>query len=220
MEKVVFLGDSITAGENNAGISFVDYYAEFSPDSAITKIACSGTTFGEYSIYPVERHSLSYVIQDRAQDIAGADKIFIEYGLNDVAAIVVGNVSLMQAILAFARCLDAIKQLAPHAEIYFLSLGSSRIAMPHFQAICNYLFGADGYLKSYISYFQVSDDIVAIRYDALVRAIAKQLPVISMFDSSKNIVNTFSSDGLHPNDIGHRLIAKNILKYFSKESDS
>ena len=67
--KNLFFGDSLTSGENNDGKSFVEYI----PHSE--KVGVSGTTIGEYSIYPVDGYSLLSQIPRNIEKIKKAEGV-------------------------------------------------------------------------------------------------------------------------------------------------
>ena len=114
----LFFGDSLTAGENNNNISFVDYVK-----GNTMNLGISGTTIGEYSIYPVDGNSLLGVINRNQNAIKTSDKIFLEYGCNDVAAIMCGFATIQIVTVSLVKAIDWIKQLNPRCKIYFLALG-------------------------------------------------------------------------------------------------
>lgn len=114
----LFFGDSLTAGENNNDTSFVDYVK-----GNTMNLGISGTTIGEYSIYPVDGNSLLGVINRNQNAIKYADKIFLEYGCNDVAAIMCGFATIQTVTVSLVKAIDWIKQLNPVCKIYFLALG-------------------------------------------------------------------------------------------------
>ena len=75
----IFFGDSITAAENcqyNEGYCYL-------LDPAFINEAISGTTIGEYSIYPVDGCSLSSIYPE-TESLKCIEEVYLEYGVNDV----------------------------------------------------------------------------------------------------------------------------------------
>lgn len=64
--KVVFFGDSLTVGEGNKNISFADLAFQ---DATKVKLCESGSTVGEYSIYPVDGNSLLSKLFQNVRDV-------------------------------------------------------------------------------------------------------------------------------------------------------
>lgn len=95
MQKLLFVGDSFTAGENNNFISYVQYIDK-SYDS--TQIGVPGTTIGEYSLYSVDGFSLLSQIDKYKDDISKANTIFLEYGINDISSMLGNKVSYQQIL--------------------------------------------------------------------------------------------------------------------------
>lgn len=95
MKKLLFIGDSFTAGENNNFISYAQYLDK-NYDS--TQIGVAGTTIGEYSLYLVDGFSLLSQIQRYKDDISKAGTIFLEYGINDISSMLGNKVSYQQIL--------------------------------------------------------------------------------------------------------------------------
>lgn len=200
----LFLGDSFTSGENNDNISFADYVKGNSHNLGI-----SGTTIGEYSIYPVDGNSLLSIISKNTELISNADKIFIEYGINDVSAIMCGFTTEQHVIISFVKALDWIKQLNPNADIYFLALSEDRDIIENFAKLqCTYL--KTDYFKFYDFIFPKS--IWSTTYVSLIRALAKVVKVVPMI-TEFSFEEHIDKDNLHPNDKGYRLIAETVSEY-------
>lgn len=205
----VFFGDSITEG-SNCDISFADY---FNPVSITENNGISGTTIGEYSIYPVDGNSLLSVYNKPGGRITAADRIFLEYGTNDVSAIMCGFTSLQTVIVSFIKALDGIKQINPRAKITFLAISLDHdIIYKHSELQCNYL--KNDYFKGYDFNFPVN--LCTSYYQQLIQAVSKRIQVIPMIDDitffDEN-AECISNDNLHPNRKGHYIIAENIKKY-------
>lgn len=199
------MGDSYTSGENNGFRSYVDHLNW--EGCIIDSIGISGTTMGEYSIYPVDGQSLLAQIKENAQKIAEADEIFLEYGANDVTAIITGNTSYRQVLIAFVKAIDAIKQLNPLAKIRFLALSDNKNIIGSY-ASYQYKYLKEDYLKEYGVPGLVLD--WTYYYSSLVEDIAKKIPVLSITRSRQQIVKYMSEDGIHPTDEGYKEIARII----------
>ena len=199
----LFFGDSLTAGENNNNTSFVDYVRCNSINLGI-----SGTTIGEYSIYPVDGNSLLGVINKYQNAIKTADKIFLEYGCNDVAAIMCGFATIQTVTVSFVKAIDWIKQLNPRCKIYFLALGYEGAINTFAGNECYYL--ENDYFSKFDFKFPIS--VFSDIYNKILTNIDKICDIIYMFDSEVSS-DWLSDDGVHPSNAGHIEIASNIDKY-------
>ena len=204
----VFFGDSITEG-SNCSISFVDYV---NPVSTFENNGISGTTIGEYSIYPVDGNSLLSVY-NKSELITKADMIFLEYGTNDVSAIMCGFTTLQTVIVSFIKALDGIRQLNPNSIITFLAISTDHdIINKHSELQCNYL--KNDYFKGYDFQFPVS--MCTSLYQQFIKAVSNRVKVIPMIDDISfydENAECISDDNLHPNRKGHYTIAETIRKY-------
>ncbi|MBR4377288.1 MAG: SGNH/GDSL hydrolase family protein [Bacilli bacterium] len=202
---ILFLGDSLTEGSNSK-FSFTDYLP---PEYEIFNLGVSGTTIGEYSIYPVDGNSLLGVIGTHGDLIQSADEIFIEYGSNDVSAIMCGFATIQTVIVSFVKAIDWIKQLNPNVRIHFLAFGESdNIILSRGINMCNYL--EKDYFSKFDFKFPVS--MYVSTYKKLISHISKVCDIMYMFDDEMIKDEFLSDDNIHPNEIGHERIAKNILK--------
>lgn len=199
----LFFGDSITAGSSSP-ISFTDCIKE-----EVLNFGISGTTIGEYSIYPVDGYSL-LSMYDKVSGIKTADKIFLEYGINDVSSIMCDFTELQKVIVSFVKALDGITQLNKTADIYFLSISDvDNIIQKYAKLQCDYL--SDDYFKGFNFSFPVSK--WAGLYISFISAVKTRLKVIPMIENVEFLYKYISSDNIHPNAAGHKLIAENIKKY-------
>lgn len=203
----VFLGDSITAGSSSS-FSFTEC---IDPEYDIFNFGISGTTVGEYSIYPVDGYSL-LATYDKIAELRMADKIFLEYGCNDVAAIMCGFTTLQTAIISFVKAVDGIRQLNNEAEICFLS-----IAEPYSIIISEYAkyqveYLRNDYFKGYDFTFPVN--MWASNYSDFALGASKRCDkVIPMIEDYRFFDKHLAGDKLHPNETGHKVIAQTIQKY-------
>ena len=205
MKKIICFGDSLLEGSNSK-TRFTDYLIDNNTD--VINNGISGTTIGEYSIYPVDGSSLLsiYTKDDRIKD---ADTIILEYGSNDVTAIMCGFTDIDKVMISFVKALDGIRQLNPTANIKFLSVtDDNKILLSYAELQCLYL--EEDYFINYNFKFPVSK--WADTYKYLIDAISKSVPVIPMVVDKDFMDKFISSDCLHPNEDGHRIIATNISK--------
>lgn len=205
--RSLFLGDSYTAGDNNGGKSFADYFYL----GRSKKDGISGTTLGEYSIYPVDGLSMTRRICLLSRRIRWADTIFIEFGVNDIAACLTGYAVYEQVLVSFIKLLDAIHQTNPKADVYFLSLTQDLEDLSKFAGLyVKYL--KEDYLRGYAWAFKPSDFVFA--YKRLVEDVERRVHVIPMFRKGQLMASLDEKDGLHPDARGYCTIAKNLHEYF------
>lgn len=206
--KNLFFGDSLTSGENNNNKSFVDYipYSE--------KVGVSGTTIGEYSIYPVDGHSLLSLIPQNIEKIKSADNIFLEYGINDITAAITANTEASKITIAFVKALDYIKQINPKAKIYFLIATNAIETIAKNQ--CSYL--VNDYLR-YCYGTEYDYRRYAGTYEGFIEEVVKHAPVevLDMFSCEEDLSEHLDKDNLHPTDEGYQIIANNLKKELYKE---
>lgn len=199
----LFAGDSLTEASNNEGVSFADYTAV---DGEVKVIGVSGTTVDRYSLYPVNRYDLLSQINRHADTFAQADVIFIEYGLNDIAAVLAGNVTYRKVMLAFRRAIDALRQIAPKATLVYLYIGPVSVIKAASKLQVRYL--REEYLKGLVKHFSARK--WARLYTRLVNDVAKLVPTALMFCNAQEYVGNLDKDKLHPNDYGYSLIGQNL----------
>lgn len=202
----LFFGDSLTEG-SNCDKSFTDFLP---PEWDIYNLGVSGTTIGEYSIYPVDGNSLLSQISKYQDRIKQADTIFIEYGSNDVSAVMCGFATIQTVVVSFVKAIDWITQLNPTARVIFLVFGSENVVQAKAKNMCNYLE------KEYFYQFDFKFPInkYAEIYTQIIRDICKVCDIIVMFDDEMLNYRYLSSDNIHPNEEGHKRIAENILKVY------
>lgn len=208
MGRIVFLGDSFASGEGNQNISFVDYIKRKYPNLTIHNLGVSGTTIGEYSIYPVDGYSLLH--RYKKTDVEHADRIFLEYGINDISALMCGFTDIKKITVSLVKALDGIYQTNyANPEIFFLSISNDDdIIDLYAERQCRYL--EREYFSRYD--FKFPPTIWAENYKHFIDNVSKMIPVVPMITQQNFLFQYMSSDNIHPNDMGHQVIAENILK--------
>lgn len=203
--SIIFFGDSITEG-SNSDKKFTDYFNE-----AVVNKGVSGTTIGEYSIYPVDGYSLLRLYD--CPEIRMADKIVLEYGINDTSAIMCDFVDTNKVLLNFIKVLDGIKQCNPHADIIFLALsGDMDIVYKYAKLQCEYL--SNDYFKKFSFNFPATSWCnTYIELIKLIKETVKVVPMITDYRFFDYNAECMSDDNVHPNEKGHYLISETIKKY-------
>lgn len=211
--RALFFGDSLTEGTN------CDCnYTEFLPGGwAVHNLAVSGTTIGDYSIYPVDGNSLLDKIRENKNLVALADTIFIEYGTNDISAVMCGFTTTNKIVISLVKALDWIKQLNPNANIVFLIPSEDDDILKSLaEAMCDYL--EKDYFKQFHFSFPVNVYVNFLRQ--LLDDIQKLCTVMPMFDrgmidcTGEIDKKYMSDDNIHPNRYGHLRIARNIIESY------
>ena len=215
MEKLVVFGDSISAGEcSENNTSYVDFVKKELDIKYVHNLAVSGTTIGDYSIYPVGPNSLLDMVFKHQEKVKVADTIFIEYGLNDVASLVAGYTTFNKVIVDFIKVIDEIKQLNSTAKIYFIALTENEKCLSKLsENYSNYL--NNEYLT--IPFFISEPKDILKTYVKLMYYISmcNKIDVIYLLnENDDNFMDLYlAEDGIHPNKEGHKLMADNIIKY-------
>jgi len=204
--NLLFFGDSLVAGENSE-YGFTDCITKH----RVQNRAVSGTTIGEYSIYPVDGYSLLRQIGKYEEDIKRADFIFLGYGNNDVSAIMCGFATVQTVSVSLIKAVDWIYQINPDVKnIIFLTPGSKEIIHNRSKAMCEYL--EMDYFANYAFKFPVS--VYEDNYQKLLDIVRYTCDILGMFDDEmlENMDEYISNDGLHPNEKGHSRIADNLMQ--------
>lgn len=204
----VFFGDSLTEGDN-CDTRFTEYLP---CEWDVWNFGVSGTTIGEYSIYPVDGNSLLSQIEKHKDDIKCASNIFIEYGSNDVSAVMCGFATIQTVVVSFVKAVDWIEQLNPDARIIFLAFGSQEVVKNKSENMCNYL--ERDYFSKFDFKFPAS--VYVSTYNKIICEISKVCDIMYMFDNEMTDIKYLSDDNIHPNSVGHKRIAENIIKQYGK----
>ena len=212
MQKLLFIGDSFTAGENNNFISYVQYIDK-SYDS--TQIGVPGTTIGEYSLYLPKGYSLLSQIEKHKDTIAKVDTIYLEYGINDISSMLGNKVSYQKILDTLDQAISTLRQINPNAKIKFLVLSLDN------EVIFSYANNHHEYLTKE---FYPNQDIDYIKkmwadnYIKLIKDISNRLETIPMILNLNQLKKYFAKNTMHPSKEGYKIIANNINSYLlSKE---
>lgn len=207
--KILFFGDSITSAENNGFNGFVEKLNL----SDYENYGVSGSTIGDYSIYPVFDSHLIKLLQIHKHEIIIADMIFLEYGCNDISAVISGYTTMRRIILDLIKSKDYIMQLNPNIKIFFIGLGNAAQTLAINQ--CNYLNSE--YLRDLricIDYNQWLG-----LYKEFERAVKAVIPnYLSLLSAQDLTNNLLDSDMIHPNDAGYQVISDDILQQLNNHS--
>lgn len=214
--KMLCLGDSITSGENNDFVSFVDKL-RWNNSWLVDKVGVSGACIGDYSIYPVEHKSLLNSLYEIGSDkLSSYNAIFIEYGVNDITSLLLSGVSEVTIKLEFRKCIDYIRQNS-QAKIIFIAL-SNEVAQA--EAIGQFDYLHEDYLKGYDDDFIRCSkgsfiDMWADGYRALVDNWVKKF--VDDIYYIRRMHFPFDKDKMHPSDDGYQQIAASLEKYIIEE---
>lgn len=203
--NVVFIGDSMTSGENNGCKSYAHYFQEMNKDYNVTILGVSGSCFGNYSIYPVE--SNLYTMIDKNEDILyKADLIVIEFGVNDAAAVSLGYVDLLKVYISINRAVDYIKQISSAKLLFILAVNPSSIQFT------DYLFKYTTYLNTEYLLQGISCHLLHLddAYSCIYSFIDQNFNLITM---DKDLYNNLDVDNIHPNDKGYKEFAERLTNY-------
>ena len=206
--NVVFIGDSMTSGENNGCKSYAHYFQEMNKDYNVTILGVSGSCFGNYSIYPVE--STLYTMIDKNEDILyKADLIVIEFGVNDAAAVSLGYVDLLKVYISINRAVDYIKQISSAKLLFILAVNPDSIQFT------DYLFKYTTYLNTEYLLNGINCKLLDLdnAYRSIYVFIKQNFSLITM---DKDLYNNLDVDNIHPNGEGYRAFAERLTKYINE----
>ena len=206
--NVVFIGDSMTSGENNGCKSYAHYFQEMNKDYNVTILGVSGSCFGNYSIYPVE--SSLYTMIDKNEDILyKADLIVIEFGVNDAASVSLGYVDLTKVYISINRAVDYIRQISSAKLLFILAVNPDSIQFT------DYLFKYTTYLNTEYLLDGINCQLLDLdnAYRSIYVFIKQNFNLITM---DKDLYNNIDIDNIHPNDKGYKEFAERLTKYINE----
>ena len=206
--KILFLGDSLTSAENNNYKGFVEKLRlQFFENKGV-----SGSTIGDYSLYPVGNTDLLSSTFKYKNIIAESDYLFIEYGINDIASATVGYTTNNHIYITLNKCIDNIYQINKNIKIIYLlptlePKVLSEIAKSQYDYLKEYLDkeivgNKEDFIKSYTN-----------NYSSFARFITKKkLNILTLIDDADVYRNYLDIDMIHPNDRGYQIIADKLRK--------
>jgi len=212
---MLFFGDSLTSGENNHSKSYVSY---LNVADHCLNFGVSGTTIGDYSLYPVESNDLLNLLYKNRLFLRTADVVFLEYGINDITSVAVGYARLIDVVVALNKCVDFIKQMNPSCRVVFIvptwDLSTiSVLAHSQFEYIQTYLdssfYNKDEFKKVWIE-----------NYKAFAKFAFKMFGEKNFMTLilSKSFMDYYiSEDGIHPTDFGYQIIADCIKRQMEEK---
>lgn len=200
---ILFFGDSLTSAENNNYVGYVEKLKL----KECKNFGVSGTCISSYSLYPVEENNLLHLLYKNKDAIKETDEIFLEYGSNDISAILSGFTDLKIVLIELIKCIDYIKQINSDIKIYFITLGNN---------LNSFAKGQINYLKN--DYFKSISKLLFSSNDLIGKWISTYKEFISYIENMNlNLVeiphledDEFDTDGIHPNDKGYDKIAIKI----------
>lgn len=199
--KLVVFGDSQAAGYNNNNYSFVNALSESGAFSSVVGHSKAGATIGPYQTDSnASGYSLTEQIEKYASDVRNADIIMLEYGNNDLNAVIAGKVSMgtkedsssSTTVCGYLKkAVDRIIALNPDVRIVWLS----------------YLWADREYadLSLGVDYWHHKS---LFELQALQGVVYKLSGIVTMEGFSSSDV---ASDGAHHNNQGHQHAASQIL---------
>lgn len=209
MKRLVVFGDSFAEGK-----SFV---SKLHSSYRIKNLALSGTTVGDYSIYPVGRNCLLDRLYDNKKVVKKADIIMLEYGINDASSMYSKYADITGVMFDLVKAYDFIKQNNPAADIVFVLLTNKPEGMLHYASThAKYIKNeyTRGVMYVYDTPYRWKECYQL--FAQAVRAVFGEKNVIYMVDKMEDLTKNLCSDKMHPNELGHSIIARNILKYMQR----
>ncbi len=197
----LFFGDSLTSGENN---NFKGYVEKLNIEEDVKNYGVSGTCIGDYSLYPVGENNLLQLLYKKKAEIKKADKIFLEYGSNDISSVAAKYTSFSRVEIDLIKSLDLIKQINSNAEIYLITIGSNFTKMASGQS----LYLNENYLKD--TEIRITETEWIDLYQRFVNFLVKL--DIKILTLPHLLEEEIDADGIHPNDAGYEKIAQEIRK--------
>ena len=205
MKKILFFGDSLTSGENNN----FDSYADKLNLKYSWNFAISGTTIGDYSLYPVGETHLLKLLEMKDKSVRAADIIFLAYGANDITSAAMKYVSISNVLMDLNKSIDLIKQKNPECKIYYILPSQNK------NVILSMAEANENYLKEYLSGIKIDKNFIKRWVDGY-KDFHKYIKhkfiddIFYMISDERFMEERICSDGLHPDDYGYEIIKNNI----------
>jgi len=212
-KKIVFLGDSITEGSlaSDYSKSFVSVFQK-ETGLEVYGLGIGGTRFAYQKRPSIGDLKFDRFFESRLYEIpSDADVIVVFGGTNDYGH---GDASFGldddETIYTFCGALNSImtklKIIFPNAQLIFAT--PLRRMEEDKESLNAYGFSHQGTLLDY--------------RNAIIRIASKHnIPVLDLYTiypvdpTTQENRNKYMPDGLHPNDLGHKMLAEIFVKYLS-----
>lgn len=212
---MLFFGDSLTSGENNHSKSYVSY---LNVADRCLNFGVSGTTIGDYSLYPVESNDLLNLLYKNRLFLRTADVVFLEYGINDITSVAVGYARLIDVIVALNKCVDFIKQMNSSCRVVFILPAWDLDVIP---LLAQSQFR---YIKTYLdSLFYNKNEFEEVWIESY-KTFAKfafrkfgEKNLMTLILNKDFMYYYISEDGIHPTDFGYQIIADCIKRQMEEK---
>lgn len=212
MKNVVFIGDSLTSGENNNFRSYAHIVKE-KTNYNVSVLGVSGACFGDYSIYPV-KDTLFTLVDTNTEVIRDADYLFIEFGINDTAAVAMRYVDINKVYISIVRAVDYIKQLNKDIKLTFLLVDATKEYSSKYLEYLKY-----DYFKDYPTFSKLIDYDVWYKWDLTYKNIrqfiSKSFDLILINEGVKS--EYLDADNIHPTEEGYAIIADSIIEHIKND---
>lgn len=218
MGMALFFGDSFTSSDNQYNASYVDFLKY---SGTTYNLGVNGTTFGDYSIYPVGHTSFLDRIYEQKDKIERCDDLYFSYGINDAVAVALGYVSLQHIYIDILKCVDLIKQFNPNVQLNFICFSYNGCDKMAYQQ-ASYL--SSDYAKIIVSNYCSDQDLyysIKAHYGSIVNFVVNKLQIRTIYGYKPECIldKCLSSDNIHPNVEGMKLIANEVNLSFKRAAD-
>ena len=207
MKKLLFIGDSFTAGENNNGISYVRYLDK---KYDYIQLGVPGSTIGEYSLYLPKGYSLLSQIEKHKDTIAKVDTIYLEYGINDISSLLANKISYQEILDTLDKAISILRQINPNVKIKYLVLSNDKEVISTYGRIHHEYLTKEFYPNQDIDHIK---NMWSKYYIRLNEDIAKRLEIFPIILDINQLETYMVKNKMHPEEKGYRIIANNIDKY-------
>jgi len=205
--NIVFIGDSLTSGENNNFRSYAHYYKENHVDDNVYVFGVSGSCMGDYSIYPVKdnMYDTVYILCNESYIIQDADIIFLEYSINDTTSVATGYTDYTNVCISVVKTVDLIRQLNEDVKIFFIvPFTTDKIddfARLHVEYLNKEYFNGYSFEVNYYDWIW--------SYVRIIKFLRSKFYMIYMSDYI-DYFDYIDTDNIHLNDNGYKRLAKYI----------